>query len=487
MKFNCISLGASLLTLVHQQAMQMRVFPEVCQMIIIKPFPLFSPHRLNVMAQELKVLLTPCDLISDIDCGNITSEKKEKFENQTCTSPEKSHDCHDMPNGKETCLKATGQEHNGATDVTEGSTLQKDLGSPSSGFRPVSFYGSRIQNATSRIKLTVPKDREIFKAKSQDLLSDSPSGIKRKSKRQTCSAAVKRKRKTTSIVKQSKSSGRKEKSKSSTHENGFQVYENGSTHNIDISDKGKNKTEPCESMINVAKESEGISSVGGDLSAKLHYDSDINGVDSVSDKSSPTLQKSAASEIESVCSEASLCSGPGSVIDGLYLRKSGNEYFFSNSVVSSSSNEQLASCSDDAGGERTITLGLTNGVLPDPTYANQNGSLMQKMPVSHHTDDSQTSLLLSTPSPDTSGSDFTLKLSDHEAESSSTKSSPEHQASIMRYFKSLSGTKCKTVLIANGTSSSSTPPAENAPGTKNRLGHFPCFFFVSYNGLKGLC
>ena len=425
------------------------------------------------MAQKLQVLLTPCDLISDIDCGNITSERKETLQNQICGSPEKSHDCHDLPNGKETCLEATDQEHNGATDVTERSTPQKDLQSPSSGFMPVSFYGSRSQHATTTIKLIVPKEHKIFKVKNQDLMSASPSGIKRKSNRQTCSTAIKRKRKTASIVKQSKSSGRKEKSKSSTHENGFQVYENGSTHNVDIGEKSKNKTEPCKSMINVAKESDRSTGVGGDLSAKLQYDSDINGIDSVSNKSTPTLQKSVASEVESVCSEASLCSGPGSVIDGLYLRKSGNEYFFSNSVVSTSSNEQLTSCSDDAGSERTIiTLGLTNGVLPNPSYANQNGSLMEKIPMSHHTDDSQTSLSLSTPSPDTSGSDFALKLSDPETESSSTKSSPEHQASILRYFKSLTGPKCKTVLIANGTSSSSTPPAENALGTKNRLVNF---------------
>lgn len=425
-------------------------------------------ERLNIMAQKLKVSLTPCDLISDIDCGNITSEIKETFENQVCSSPEKSIDCHNMPNGKETSLKTTDQEHNGAVDVSEGNTLKKDLGSPS-GFMPVSFYGSRSQNATPRIKLFVPKDHKKLNVKSQDLMSDSPSGMKRKSKKQTCSTAVKRKRKTASIVKQSKSGGRKEKSKSNTQENGIRVYENGTLHNVDNSGKSKDKTEPCETMIIEVKEREGSNSDGADWSAKLHYDSDINGVDSVSGKSSPTLQKSAASEVESVCSESSLCSGPGSVLDGLYLRKSGNEYFFSNSVVSTSSEEHLQSCSDDTGSERTATTGLTNGVLPDPSYADQNGSLTGKMSASHHTDDCQMSLLLSIPSPDTSESDFTLKLSDQEAESSSSKSSPEHQASIMRYFKSVSGPKCKTVLIANGASSSSTLPAENSPGTKNRI------------------
>ena len=437
------------------------------------------------MAQKLKVSLTPCDLISDIDCGNISSEIKKTFENQTCTSPEKSCDCHDMPNGKDTFLKITDQEHNGVVDVTEGNTLKKDLGSPSTGFMPVSFYGSKSHNATPRIKLFVPKDHKKLNVESQDLMSDSPSGIKRKCKKQTCSTAVKRKRKTASIVKQSKSGGRNAKSKSNAQVNGTQVYENGSLHNIDNCHKGKDQTEACELMISEVKESKGSTGDGADLSAKFHHDSDINGVDSVSDKSSPTVQKSVASEVESVCSEASLCSGPGSVLDGLYLRKSGNEYFFSNSVVSTSSEEQLPSCSDDASSEITATAGLTNGVLPDPSYTDQNGSLTGKMSASHHTDDSQMNLLLSMPSPDTSESDFTLKLSDQEAESSSSKSSPEHQASIMRYFKSVSVPKCKTSLIANGASSSSTPPAENSLGTKNRLDHFLCFF-LSYNGLKAL-
>lgn len=40
------------------------------------------------------------------------------------------------------------------------------------------------------------------------------------------------------------------------------------------------------------------------------------------------------SEVEFVCFEVSFCSGLGFVIDGLYLRKSGNEYFFFNFVVS---------------------------------------------------------------------------------------------------------------------------------------------------------
>lgn len=423
------------------------------------------------MAQKMNISLTPCDLITDMDCGNLTSETKETFENQIYSSSEKRIDCHNMTNGKETCLNTTDQEHNGTVDATKGNTLQKHLGSPS-GFMPVSFYGSRSQNTTRRIKLFTPKDRNKLQTKSQVMMSDSSSGIKRKSKKQSCSTAVKKKRRTSRIVKQSTSGGRKEKCMSTTHENGFQVYENGSSHNTDNSEKRKDKTEPCESMIIVVKESEGSSCNGADKSAKLHYNAEVCGFDSVSDKSSPSVQKSVLSEVESVSSEASLCSGPGSVLDGLYLRKSGNEYFFSNSVVCSSSEEQPPSFSDGAGSDKTVTTGLhvTNCVLPNPSCADQNGSLTGKMSASHYTDDSQTSLSLSMPSPDTSESDFTLKLSDQEAESSSSKSSPEHQASIMRYFKSVSGPKCKTLLTANGLASQSTQPStENSPGIKNRL------------------
>ena len=445
---------------------------------------------MDVMAQKLNISLTPCDLITDIDCCNSTSETKETCENQICPSPENSLDCHDMPNGKETCLKTTDQECNGAVDVTEGNTLRKDLGSPSSGFMPISFYGSKSQNATPRIKLFAPKDHNKLPVKSRVMMSGSSSGIKRKSKRQSCSTAVNKKRRTSSIhvLKQSKSVGRNKKSKSNTYENGFQVYENGSTHSIDNIDKSKDKTEAYESMINEVEESEGTTGDGADLPAKLHYDSDINEVNLVSDKSSPSLQKSVASEAESICSEASLCSGPGSVLDGLHLRKSGNEYFFSNSVVGASSEEQLPSCSDesDAGTERTVVTSLTNGVLPDTSYVDQNGSLLGKMPASHHTDDSRISLSLSMPSPDTSESDFTLKLSDQEAESSSSKSPPEHQASIKRYFKSVPGTKCKTVLITNGVSFSSTlSSTENSPGMKDRLDVYSVFN-VSSNCLEAL-
>lgn len=437
------------------------------------------------MAQKVN-FLTPCDLITDIDCGNFTSETKETFENQICKSPERSLNCHDMTNGKVTSLRTTDHEHYSAVDVTEGNFLQKYLGSPSSGFTPVSFYGSRSQNVTPKTKLFSPKDHEKLQEESLDLTSDSSSGLKRKSKKQSSSTAAKKKRRTSSIVRQSKSGSRRNKSESAIHENGIQVYENGSTDNVDEGDKSKDKTEPCESMINVVKECEVSTGDGADWSTKIHSDSDVSGVDSVSDKSSPSLQKSAASEVESVCSEGSLCSGPGSVLDGLYLRKSGNEYFFSNSVVNTAPKEQLASCTDDAGSERTITTGTTNGVLPDSSFANQNESMMGKMSVSHHTDDSQSSLSLSMPTPDTSENDFTLKLSDQEAESSSSKSSPEHQASIMRYFKSVSGPKCKTKLIANGVSCSSTlPSAENSPETKNRLDVFSVFN-VSYNGLEAL-
>ena len=86
--------------------------------------------------------------------------------------------------------------------------------------------------------------------------------------------------------------------------------------------------------------------------------------------------------------------------------------------------------------------------------------------------DSRSSVSLSTSSPDAAESVFTPQLSGKEDESSSSKSSPEHQASIMRYFRSLPGPKCKTKTVANGIPSSSTghSSAENSLESKNRLG-----------------
>ncbi|XP_078361975.1 uncharacterized protein LOC144646304 isoform X2 [Oculina patagonica] len=422
-------------------------------------------ERLNVMSQKVNVILTPCDLITDIDCSNFTSESKVTSENQRCQSPEKgvNNNCDSTKNGKETHSQKTADpEHNGTADVTGENMLEKDLGSPLSGFTPVSFYGSRSQNTTPRTKLFSPNPRKKLREESEDLMSDSSSGIKRKFKKQSNSTAVKKKRKTSSNVKQSKSSGRRKKSISAVCENGVHDYKSESLVNIDEDGKNEGKTEPCESVINDVKGSR-ESPDGRTCLPQLNDDPEEGGIDLISNKSSPSFVKSATSDIESVCSEASHCSGPGIMLEGLLLRKNGNEYFF-NSVDCSTPKERLTPSSEDSGP-------VTNGtMISDPPPASQNESLMEKMTVCiNHTDDSQSSFSFSMPSPDTSESDFTLKLSDKDTESSSSKSSPEHQASIMRYFKSVPGPKCKTKLIANGGSSSTLPSAENSPESKNRV------------------
>lgn len=438
------------------------------------------------MAQKLKVVLTPCDLITDIDCSNFTSESKVTSENQRCQSPvkEEVNICHNAKSDDNAAhsLRTTDQEPNGVADVTKENVIGKDLGSPSSGFTPVSFYGQRSQNPTSRTKLFSPNARKKLQEKSEDLTSDSSSGIKRKFKKQSNSTAVKKKRKTSNNVRQSKSSGRRIKSISAAHENGIQDCESESLVNVDEYDKNEGKTEPCESVINTIK---GIreSADDGTHLPQLNHNSEGGGVDSSSDKSSPSLVKSGVSDIESVCSEASLCSGPGSVLEGLFLRKKGNEYFFSNSVDSNAPTEQFTPSSEDSSKERTTGPETNGAMISDSSSADQKESSVEMSVRVIDTEDSPSSISFSMPSPDTSESDFTLKLSDKDAESSSSKGSPEHQASIMRYFKSVPGPKCKTKLIANGVSTSSTlPSAENSPDAKNRLG--VCLFFFVQCGLQ---
>lgn len=442
-------------------------------MISVKTVTIFTFYRLNVMAQKVNVILTPCDLITDIDCGDFTSESKVTSENQRCQSPEKGiNNSDNMKNDKVMHSPRTADpERNGANDMTEN-MLEKDLGSPSSGFTPVSFYGSRSQNVTPRTKLFSPNPRKKLREEKEDLVSDSSSGIKRKFKKQSNSTAVKKKRKTSGNVRQSKSSGRRNKSITAVHENGVQVCKSESLVNVDEDDKNDSKTVPCESVINAVKGSR-ENPDGSTCLPQLNDDSEEGGVDVISDKSSPSLVKSAASDIESVCSEASHCSGPGTMLEGLFLRKGGNEYFF-NSVDCNAPKERLTPSSEDSG---PVTNGTTNsGASP----ADQNDSLMEKMTVCiNPTDDSQSSFSISMPSPDTSESDFTLKLSDKDAESSSSKSSPEHQASITKYFKSVPGPKCKIKLIANGGSSSTLPSAENSPEAKNRLDVSLCLMWLT--------
>ena len=423
------------------------------------------------MAQKVSIILTPCDLITDIDCGKFTSETKESFDNERCQSPEKGLNCCDTKHNDLTSPKSADQEHNGTANGLEENTVNESLRSPSSGFTPVNFYGSKSQNVTPKTKLFSPNARKTLWKESGDSQSNNSSGLKRKFKKQSSSTAAKKKRRTSSGTRQNKSTGRK-----SVNVNAVQVCESKSVDIDDNDVQNKGKTETYEFVMNAA-DGKKESPEDGNQSPQLKYDSEGSGIDSVCDKSksNPSVAKSILSEIESTCSEASLCSGPGTVVDGFCLRKNGNEYFFSNSVDGNISPEQLTPSSESPGeeGGMDTTCGTINS---HPSCTEQHASLMWKMPdCNENTNDSQSSFSLSMPSPVTSESDDTLKLSSKEAESSSSKSSPEHQASIMRYFKTLPGPRCKTKIIANGVPSSSTlSSSENSPEGKNRLGLCLC-------------
>ena len=412
------------------------------------------------MAQKLSVVLTTCDLITDIDY-NFNDKTKE-----TCEKD----DCQNMGNEDGRCSgRQSDRKHNGSVNLTEENVLDDDAGSPSNGFSPVNFYGSKKQRLTPRIKLFSPNALKILKEERGDLISKCSPGVKRKNKKQSSSSAVKKKRRTSNVGKQCKSSGNKNKSAPKTVENCSPITESESLVTRLLSDdkggRDKGETKLSESVTNVI---EGSSSHGSCL-MQMACESEGSTSGSASDKSSPSLVKSVSSnpsEVESACSEASLCSGPGSVTDGLFLRKNGSEYFFINSIDNNTPIEQLGSSEIRKDRSEDIANGV---IISRPSSTGHNGgNLTVKTPVSNDfTNDSQSSFSL--PSPSTSESDLTLKLSEKDADSSSSKSSPEHQAPITKYFKSLTRPKCRMKLVNNGVSTSAIASTENSPEVKNRL------------------
>lgn len=405
------------------------------------------------MAQKVSVVLTQGDLVSDIDCNfnNKTKEKCEKDEYR------------DMENNDAAYPgRGSDQEPNGSVNLTEESNdlENNDMELPSNGFSPVSFYGSRKQIFNARVKLFSPRAHKRLTDEDQVLLpsKDSP-GIKRKSKRQSNSSTMKKKRRTSNVARQCKTSGNKQKPASISNENCSYMFEKESL---------ASKPSGVDAVVEKKDETDLFARTADDSS--LHeYEGSVVG--SVSDKSSLISNKASLSnlsEAESACSDASLCSGPGSVTDGLFLRKNGNDYFFTNSTESNSPVEQLESCEINKDRAESISNGLMFS-----TYQSKE-NLTVETPVSDDfTNESPSSLSFSLPSPNTSESDVTLKLSERDTDSSSTKSSPEHQVPITRYFKSITGPKCRTKLTANGISSSGMSSTENLPDTRNRLA---CYF-----------
>jgi len=429
-------------------------------------------ERLYIMAQKVSVVLTHGDLINDIDC-NFSDKTKGKCD----------VDCHNTENEDVTCsVRLRDQKHNGAVNLAGENVVDSKAESPLGGLSPVSFYGSKKQNLTPRIKLFSANVHNMLRDEHDSLISKHSPGVKRKYKKQSSSSVVQKKCRTSNVARRCKSSGIKNKLVSTTDENCSRSFKSDSlvdeTTALDEVEQNKGGVHLCKSVTNGMNQNFGEGRFSPheiheteavNVESCLPYEPEGNIIGSISDKSSPSLVRAVSSnqsEAESVCSETSLHSGPGSVTNGLFLRKNGNEYFFTNSMSSNSPTEQAEShviCKD-------ITESITDGLVnSNPISAQNVENLFVKTPVfDAFTDDSQSSFSFSMPSPNTSESDFTLKLSEKDTDSSSAKSSPEHQAPITRYFKSTTGPKCKTKLINNGVPSPKTSWAENSPEVKNR-------------------
>lgn len=394
-------------------------------------------------------MLTPCDLITDIDCNSKVKETSSEVDLQSTGNADQ--------------MGSSGD----AVCVVDASIIEDEVRSPSNGFSPGNFYGSKKQNISPRVRLFSPSAQKILREEHSNSLSKHSLGVKRKNKKQGNSSEVRKKQRTSNMVRQSELSEGKQRS-IATGKQTFSAFVD-STTNVSKAEnhvESKDETKLCKSEINgfesnFTKEKR-FSSCGA------FEQSNNTSAGATSSDSSPTMANvtsSNASEVESVDSEVSLYSGPGSVIDGLFLRKNGNEYFFSNSLDTDTQNTEESAC------QKFSRESIINGVtMLNPSSACDNVKrLTEEPPISCDVaDNSQSSFSISLPSPDTSESDFTLKLSEKEADSSSTKSSPEHQAPITKYFKSITGPKCRTKLITRSVSSSGMSSIENSPEVKTR-------------------
>lgn len=404
-------------------------------------------------------MLTPSDLITDIDCNFKAKETSSEVDLQS------------TGNADQMGSSGTGnQSHNGdAVCLADASIIEDEVMSPSNGFSPGNFYGSKKQNMSPRIRLFSPSAQKILREEHSKSSSKHSLGVKRKNKKQGNSSEVRKKQRTSNMATQSEFSEGKQRPVA-TGKQTFSALIVDSTTNVSKAAnhvESKDETKLCKSEINgfesnFTKEKR-FSSCGA------FEQSNSTSVGATSSDSSPTMANVAssnASEVESVGSEVSLYSGPGSVIDGLFLRKNGNEYFFSNSLDADTQNTEEFAC------QKFNRESIINGVtMLNPSSACDNVKRLTEEPAisCDVADNSQSSFSISLPSPDTSESDFTLKLSEKEADSSSTKSSPEHQAPITKYFKSMTGPKCRTKLITGSVSASGMSSIENSPEVKTRL------------------
>lgn len=401
------------------------------------------------MANKVSVVLNSGDFLSDIGmCEKIDS-------------------C-DVENAS--FRRGTGKKVNGSVDSTKELNDLEDNGLelPSNGFCPVSFYGARKQYFTSGVNIFSPNTDKILRDKHEATISRNSPGVKRKGTKQSSSSMVKKKRKTFTVTRQCKSNGNKNKHALTIIENCSHIYmkESMIREPSDVHNATENKEEDlCKSVTNVVEGScgEDISSVnfGDESGAASAGNSSPHGsqgsiISSFSDKAFCCNP----SESESVCSEMSLYSGPGSVSDSLFLRKNGSEYFFTNSTESedNSPTEQLTShkISDNSPMESTRNSLL----ISHPSCIHKSG---EDLIVA-----TQSSLSFSLPSPSTSESDTTVKLSERDTDSCSSKSSPERQVPITRYFKSMTGAKHRPKPTANGITSPRMSLTETSSDIKNR-------------------
>ena len=404
-------------------------------------------------------MLTPCDLITDIDCNFKAKETSSEV---------------DLPstgNANQMGLSETGnQSYKGnAVHLADASILEDEVRSPSNGFSPGNFYGSKKQNMSPRIRIFSPSAQKNLREERSKSLSKHSLGVKRKNKKQRNSSEVRKMQRTSNMARQSESSEGKQRSVATGKKtcgefaDSTKIISKAENH-----DESKDEPKLCKSEINGVESNFTEEKRFSSQSGCAFEQSSNTSVGAMSSDSSPTLvnvASSNASEVESVGSEVSLYSGPGSVMDGLFLRKNGNEYFFSNLLDSDTQNtEGFAS-------HKFARESIINGVtMLNPSSACDNiEGRTEEPPISCDVaDDSQSSFSISLPSPDTSESDFILKLSEKEADSSSTKSSPEHQAPITKYFKSMTGPKCRTKLMTSSVSSSGMSSVENSPEVNTR-------------------
>ena len=420
-------------------------------------------RRLKVVTQDICITLSPCDLLSDINC-DFSLKKKMVGEKKECQSAEK-HVAVNFDFIKEKCgRKQTFRtsdkcNNNMGTETEESDTQNTDLETIVVGFKPTSFYGSTTQNPIRRIQPNLQHGTVNlnFSENHHDVKRKQCLGVKRKKGKQCNSSEVKKKPKTAIDSKCVKGYSKQDQGSSSVDSLSCQAVEEKSPVNgpIEITKETvpRHQTEYSNTVTN-SFQWESESSIAGDNSLKyLGEDSEKSLSDSSSkglvvwDVKSPVKsQMVAQSEAQSVSSEESL----GSALDGLFLKKKGSEYFFTDSIDSHAPDLDQRPCTGSTikeSDEDISTFEMNAG----SSTVHQDATLFIKGSVKYLSDKRYYSPQLP---------------SAGESESTSPRSSPDNQASIKRYFKSIQTPKCKTKLVTNGAAH--LPPVDSSAESKSR-------------------